>query len=138
MKECIDCGERKPLDSYYKRSGNRDGLDNRCKPCEKARNKAWTSANPDKVRTAGKRYVLRAKYGITVEQYDELLAAQGGLCACCGSDSPRGRGTYFPVDHDHDTGEVRGLLCTPCNVGIGALGDTEEGVLRALEYLRRT
>jgi hypothetical protein len=137
MKTCVECLEPKAIESFYKRSANKDGLDNRCIPCEKARNKAWTDANPEKVSSAGKRYRLRIKYGLTLEQYESLLAAQGGGCACCKAITPRGRGTYFVVDHDHETGQIRGLLCNPCNLGIGALGDTIEGVERAARYLRR-
>lgn len=55
---------------------------------------------------------LRSRYGITTEQYDEMLAEQAGVCAICGN-PPKKRRLY--VDHDHDTGRVRGLLCAHCN-----------------------
>jgi ribosomal protein L24E len=61
-----------------------------------------------------RRQSLRRRYGLTIEQFDEMLAEQGGVCAICGTDTPLGRGT-FHVDHDHQTGQVRGLLCHPCN-----------------------
>jgi hypothetical protein len=59
---------------------------------------------------------------------------KGGRCAICGTDSPRGNGS-FPVDHDHRTGRVRGLLCHPCNTGIGLLGDSSNQLLAAVAYL---
>lgn len=79
---------------------------------------------------------LRKKYGLTPEEYERLLAAQGGGCACCGAKSNRSGRRLF-VDHDHATGAVRGLLCNPCNAGIGHLGDGILGVRRALDYLER-
>lgn len=71
------------------------------------------------------------KYNITRAQYDDMLAQQGGRCASCPRTEPGGRGAYFHVDHDHQTGKVRGLLCFGCNT---ALRDT--AIMRGLlEYL---
>ena len=75
------------------------------------------------------------KYGITTEQYEELLAAQDYCCALCGSDDPK-TSYGFAVDHCHATGRLRGLLCFSCNKALGMLGDTEESLERALRYLR--
>jgi hypothetical protein len=71
-------------------------------------------------------------YGIPLERYESLLASQHGGCACCGEADG---GEHLHVDHDHETGEIRGLLCRNCNTAIGMLGDTPEGVERALTYL---
>lgn len=75
---------------------------------------------------------LRYNYGLTSEQYAAMFASQGGLCAVC-----RGRGGKkgLVVDHCHETGVVRGLLCHRCNVGIGALGDAPAALRRAVKYL---
>jgi hypothetical protein len=80
---------------------------------------------------------LKKNFGITPEQYDEMLAAQGGVCASCSTDKPGGPYGIFAVDHDHSTGKVRGLLCKNCNLAIGMLGDSAEGVRKALAYLTR-
>lgn len=77
-----------------------------------------------------------SKYGISAAEYDAMLAAQGGLCACCGVSENRNGKRLF-VDHSHLTGEIRGLLCHACNAGVGLLGDNIEGVKRALAYLER-
>lgn len=90
---------------------------------------------------------LKAKFGLTSAQYDEMLAAQGGHCAICPSTEPGGRwGTFFPVDHDHSCcpgpkscGEcIRGLVCSPCNVGLGAFGDDPDRLMAAVAYLLST
>jgi len=75
---------------------------------------------------------LRSRYGITVAQYAEMLAAQGGGCALCGGTSAR----RLHVDHDPATGGVRGLLCHNCNTGVGQLGDDPSRCEAAALYLR--
>jgi hypothetical protein len=82
---------------------------------------------------------LRRKYGITADDYDQLLAAQGGGCALCGikpEDLTTGRyRTFLHVDHCHDTGQVRGLLCPDHNLLLGRFGDSVEMFKRIVEYL---
>lgn len=78
-------------------------------------------------------YRLMMKYSLTPDALDAMIAAQDGRCACCGDVLEVGRGTH--VDHDHVTGEVRGVLCHGCNTSIGKLGDTVDGVARAVAYL---
>src|SRR5436305_14191310 len=67
---------------------------------------------------------LKRKFGLTLEQYDELLASQSGGCAICG-DAPEA-GTSLHIDHDHETGAVRGLLCVRCNNALGQLKEDSE------------
>lgn len=78
---------------------------------------------------------LTTKYGITPENYEAKLAAQAGACAICSDGPGKGR-RYFCVDHNHETGEVRGLLCHKCNAALGLLGDSAPIVARALDYLK--
>lgn len=95
-----------------------------------AKNRAFRKKNPDKVRM----YNRKAAYGITQADYDAMVVAQGGRCKIC-KGTPRGK-PFLLVDHDHDTGAIRGLLCQPCNVGIGHLGDDPQRLRAAAEYLR--
>lgn len=79
---------------------------------------------------------LRQKYGLTPEEYDELLARQGGRCAICRTeDGGDSRGYPFHVDHDHLSGANRALLCGRCNKGIGLLGDDPMLILAAAVYV---
>lgn len=75
-----------------------------------------------------------AAYGMTVDDYDRLLADQGGGCAICGGEAGGRWGRFF-VDHDHSTGAVRGLLCLRCNRAIGLLNDDPEVAERLARYL---
>lgn len=137
MKSCKKCGENKPLEGFYPHPQTKDGRRSTCKTCENVQARAWHAANPDRRKIIKRRYWLKIHYGITPEQYDEILAAQDGRCACCETRTPGGTGG-FAVDHCHTTGKIRGLLCSNCNAGIGKLGDGVEGVARALAYLQRS
>lgn len=104
----------------------------------------WRANNPDKC----KEYTSRRnkeeqrekawlrRYGITREWYDRTLEEQGGCCAIClTSEIGRKGHTHFHVDHDHDTGQVRGLLCDLCNRGLGYFKDNENLLTKAADYL---
>lgn len=86
-----------------------------------------------------KQIARRSRYGITPERYAEMLKQQNGVCAICAS-SPRPGGvrsaSRLHVDHDHETGVVRRLLCNSCNQGLGYFGDNIETLTLALEYLK--
>jgi hypothetical protein len=103
--------------------------------------KRWRERNPDLVRRKDREHYLRKAYDMSIDDYERLLRAQGGRCAVCGTQDPvlpRGSsssGLTFAIDHDHQTGQIRGLLCTPCNLGIGNLGDDPERLRRAAAYL---
>jgi hypothetical protein len=101
--------------------------------------RARTKANPEKFRTYFRNYHIKKAYGITAEQYEALLQGQGGACAICGR-LPNGTNHVeqsLVIDHCHDTGKVRGLLCNNCNSGMGIIGDSVEHLEAAIEYLKR-
>ena len=146
LKHCRRCGTDKPRSEFHKDSGAKEGLCAYCKECNKAKSRAWTKANPERVREhsrkraeAGKfrEYLLKYKYGLTMEQYDALFAAQGGVCAICGRPEAGREGhKNLAVDHCHTSNAVRGLLCHSCNRALGLLQDSAEVLEKALAYLR--
>ena len=84
--------------------------------------------------------VLKHKYGITLEDYERMLEEQGGVCDICGTDKPgqNQESSYsFHVDHDHETGAVRGLLCDRCNRGMGYFNDSSSILEKAVLYLKK-
>ena len=119
VKKCNTCGEEKPYSDYYKYARNKDGFMHICKVCHSEK---------------GKDLHLLRKFGITRDEYNDLYNEQNGSCACCGKHQVELNVT-MAVDHCHETGRVRGLLCGPCNRGIGMLGDNIEGLRKALKYL---
>lgn len=131
-RRCVDCREVKPVSEFTVAV---NGLPmSVCKPCQAARVRARREANPEVVARITLKAFLRRKYDMPIEEWDRRLADQGGCCAICRQPPPQG--IRLTVDHDHDTGAVRGLLCGACNTGIGRLGDDAERVAAAAEYLR--
>ncbi len=94
-------------------------------PAVNAKGRAWKKANPERMRV----YYLR-KYGLTHETYAALLAKQGGKCAICRLEMARPC-----IDHNHETGATRALLCVACNAGLGNFMDAPANLLAAVDYL---
>lgn len=92
----------------------------------------WRAKNPEKVAEMRFRERLRV-YGLTPETYQALLDSQGNACAIC----ERGFGSTPHIDHCHETGKVRGVLCVDCNTSLGKLGDTVESIRKVLRYLEK-
>ena len=92
-------------------------------------------SDPEQRAEHQRRMKYKRVYGITIEDYDRMLEEQGGRCAICRTDTPGGSGARFAVDHNHETGEVRGLLCNNCNRGLGHLQDSVLILEQAIRYL---
>lgn len=86
-------------------------------------------------RPAQRGRALKWRYGVTEEDFEALLKRQGGKCASCGDPEDPEATRRFHVDHDHATGEVRGILCHGCNVALGLLKDDRDRILRLADYL---
>lgn len=133
-KLCPECGSEKPIDDFGLDRYKPDGRRGYCKPCEVVRGRAYAVRNPERVRRNARASRLRTKYGLTPEDFDALLAAQGHRCAICSADEAAVSGRWV-VDHCHKTGRVRGILCNRCNRGIGRLGDDPFRIRVAAAYL---
>jgi hypothetical protein len=139
-RQCKECLEEKHPSKFGKYVGSNGKYYKswRCKQCQLAKNKRWQKANPDRVSFSHRSMHLRREYGITRREYDELLKAQNGVCAICKKPETRkshGKNDPLSVDHNHDTGVVRGLLCGNCNRMIGLAFDDPETLRLAAEYL---
>jgi len=97
--------------------------------------RARRSAVPDRVRASYRRWQLKRVYGLSIEQFNQMLSSQGGVCKICKSSDPR-TGRDWHVDHDHRTGVVRGILCARCNLLLGRAQDRADRLEAAIEYLR--
>ena len=134
MKECKECGVEKSLEEFNKKKTSKDGKNYICKICEAIKSKEYRD-NPDNRLTERDRD-LKKKYGITLYTYTTMLESQGGVCDICGK-SVIENGKALAVDHNHNTGAVRGLLCNTCNSGIGLLQDNTEILQLAINYLNK-
>lgn len=139
-KACTDCGEVKSLDNFYRNASCKDGHIGTCKACKARQQRVRRAARaPDTqryIKEAARRREnhLKSTYGITEEEYSRMYTEQGGVCAICKQPEPIS-GRSLCVDHSHTTGDVRGLLCSNCNRGIGLLQDSVELVRNAYHYL---
>ncbi len=95
-------------------------------------NKAWNAANPGRARKTQRACLLKKKYGLTIEDYGRILKAQGGRCRICRRKPGK---KMLAVDHNHQTGEVRALLCSKCNTGLGQFNEDLSLLLKAASYL---
>lgn len=121
-KHCKGCDQHKPEDGWSPSLWSGERKSNQlCRVCKAIANRAWKYKN---------------RYGITFEDYDRMLREQGGHCALCPWEPTAKK--RLMVDHCHETGAVRGLLCPYCNSSLGAFGPGDEaGLLRALAYVRQ-
>ncbi len=94
--------------------------------------KEWTKNNPRKATES----VIKAKYGITLDEYEAKLASQDNKCALCGKFEVI-KGRRLAIDHSHETGQIRDLLCSLCNKGLGLFQEDPTILLKAVEYLRK-
>jgi hypothetical protein len=124
LKVCKGCNESLPIDVFVKDRRNKDGRGSRCKPCVNAA----AVYNPDRQR----KYKLKHFYGITPDKYNEMYVEQEGACEICLK-----KFSKLHVDHCHDSGKVRGLLCHNCNVALGHLGDNLSILQNAISYLAK-
>lgn len=135
-KFCPSCRETKSLEDFPKSPQHASGYYSYCKPCKARKmreaNSRYREANPEKNRQNNKRAFLKKKYGISLEDYEELLQSQGGKCAICGVEPDP---LALAVDHCHESLEIRGLLCASCNWGVGHFRDDIELLYAAAFYL---
>ena len=121
----------KSLDEFHNKKTARDGKQSHCKACGIAAATAWNRAHPEIHRERSGRGHHLAKHGFTEKEWDDLLDEIDHKCQLCGKELVK---PY--ADHNHETGLVRGVLCTHCNRGLGAFYDSEELLLKAIEFLR--
>ena len=133
-KKCTKCKKNKDLSSFCKSSKAKDGHNWECRECQSKRAEKYIARSEIK-RHRVKMYLAK-RYGMTPKDYDLLLRDQQGCCAMCG-EHWTGFSKRLHVDHNHKTGEIRGLLCLGCNIGLGFV-EKSGFVDLAKEYLRKT
>lgn len=122
MKVCTVCSIEKPLTEYY---SNSKWKQSKCKPCHIKQSNSVAKKNH-----------LRRKYNISLEEYNAKLEKQHYCCALCGKTQEEEKSALC-VDHNHETGQIRDLLCRVCNRALGLFKDDPQLLIRAAEYLER-
>lgn len=133
---CSKCRERKSPDQFYPSQKSADGIHTMCAECCKSSAKVSAAKYPEKRRADRRKFQL-AQYGLTPIEFDRMFAEQNGDCGICRKKLELEAGKCT-VDHRHEDGSVRGLLCHQCNLGIGLFRDDPALMREAAAYLERT
>lgn len=140
MKYCGRCKRWLNESCFAKDKSKKDGLQERCTEC---RHQHWITHGkqarkklPKEIKQKWHRNAVIRKYGITVDEFYEMLQKQNNKCAICGSTN---WGHVSPsIDHDHKTGKVRGLLCNRCNTVLGLVQDDPNILQNTINYLKES
>lgn len=147
-KPCRGCGAVKPLADFRKSQSTRSGRGARCRRCTSRQSVDYARRNAEKRRVYSRAYHaqnpervlkwnLRKYRGMAIETYKAMLDSQGGACAICTKPFGGAKLSRPHVDHCHQSGVVRGLLCGRCNSMLGFAGDAPSVLASAAGYLRR-
>lgn len=161
-KKCTKCKIEKELTEYHKHKNGKNGLRATCKVCNKIEHQLWVDNNRDKTRANSAKFAkvnrdkcnaklkryrkkypekeksrrLKKRYGITLDDYNDMLKNQNECCDICKKHKTTWK-IPLNVDHCHTTGKVRGLLCGQCNRGIGIFEDNPDFLENAKKYLEK-
>lgn len=138
MKTCTKCKETKDLSAFRDHKAYRDGKVSWCISCQHLKTKEWNILNKSKKQAYDSQWKMASKYGINNEVYSKMLSNQNGLCKICNCTPDKAPKGKLYVDHCHETGKVRGLLCDHCNNVLGRAKDSIETLTNAIKYLRET
>jgi hypothetical protein len=137
-KRCSKCRKRKPIKDFSRDKSRPEGHQRFCKPCN--------TENVRRIRSTPEgrahhdflvwRKDLEKLYGLSPNEYYALVAKQNGCCAICGRPPIGRKHENLDVDHCHNTLKVRGLLCNPCNQGLGSFHDNVDILQKAIDYLK--
>ena len=135
-KSCRACGKHLPLTAFWRNSAKKDGHFDECRKCRNRMAAQVRVEDPTRMR----RYHLQKRYGLSEEEFDRLFEVCKGRCQICRRREDElplldGKPQRLHVDHNHRTGEIRGLLCIDCNLGLGRFHDSFELLSNAMDYV---
>lgn len=134
VKYCGCCEKTVSVNLFAKNKIKKDGLQERCTPCRSKHHQKVKHLRAKPTPEQKRKYLMKS-YGLTKDQFDDMLTKQNNSCAICGTTD---LGKPSPsIDHCHTTGKVRGLLCNNCNRGLGLLKDSKEIIENAIKYLKQ-
>jgi hypothetical protein len=134
-KLCTKCKEDKPLEAFLKDKACKYGRKGYCKECSNALNRQYYKDHYPSMKPVRKYYELKKRYGISKEEYENLLNLQNDRCAICDKHKSNSTHGTLYLDHCHNTNKTRALLCDKCNTGLGHFQDNSELLMKAIKYL---
>jgi len=140
FKVCASCEIKKSVDKFKFRKDSSDGYRSHCSEClSKTASNKWKEDKKFQQRgkERSRKYSLKTKYGLTLEEFNGMCKAVNYSCEICGTHINELSHDTLYVDHCHTTGKIRGLLCNTCNSGISMLQDDETIMLKAIDYINK-
>lgn len=142
QRRCKVCGRKKSLDEFlpgaWEPINKNSAVETRtCLECLTAIEAMVLPEEINEKQLKTKSLNLMRSYGINLKEYERLYARQNGLCAICHEPEKGKTRLFLAVDHSHDTGQVRGLLCSRCNTALGLFNDSITNLMAAVWYLRK-
>lgn len=145
-KKCSKCGVEKPMEEFYWRKTKKGSIIRHgiCIECKIATQRAYAEEHSEKIKVKQKEFYeknkkhqfsrfIQRRYGMTLGNYNELILQQGGLCPICDVTlTPEARPS---IDHCHETGNVRNILCADCNLGLGQFRENPKALIKAALYV---
>lgn len=139
MKFCTKCRLEKPLNEFaFEARNTGTGRTSSCRKCISVNTRAWyqTKKNDLKYKNNRKDRCLKYSFGISLEQYNKKLEKQNSVCAIC--EKPElARNKSLSTDHNHDTKQIRDLLCSKCNKALGQVNESPLILQKMIDYLHR-
>jgi hypothetical protein len=156
-KYCSGCNTTKNLKEFGVDNSEKDGHRFQCKICRNAKQRIYSKNNIELIKErnskksesrklyyksakgieSSRRAHLKRMFGMTLEEYNEKLFSQEGVCEICKKFKVHSNHNFLAVDHCHNTNKIRGLLCYACNSGLGHFADNEEILNNAIKYLNK-
>lgn len=133
-KSCSRCKMIKPYEDFSTHPRYKSGRQSNCRKCSNENNRIWGAANRDKKRLSELKFRVKS-FGLTLEELNDRIVKQDNKCAICKNSQPDGK--MLAIDHDHITGQVRDLLCSFCNTGLGLFRDNEAYLKKAAKYIKK-
>lgn len=140
MRQCTKCLKFLAENHFTKRVDVADKLRSHCRDCCNQDNlKRYHDSDKERHAKSAYKYNLKVNYDLTVEDYNKLFLSQDGKCAICEVDLSNRflniEATPSVIDHSHETGKVRSILCSGCNIGLGSFNDSLFKLSKACRYI---
>lgn len=138
-KTCNNCSKTKPVSEFYEKPRKADyseslaGYSSQCKDCDKSARQLYVVDNKDQCKKSDRAYYLKNNYNLSIDDYNQLFNSQDGKCKTCETHQSE-LNRPLCVDHNHDTGKVRGLLCNNCNRAFGLLKENVKTLTNLITY----
>lgn len=139
-KVCSVCKRRLPFSSYHNSSKSKDGKGYRCLSCDEEARKRYINTNKERVQVLSRSKNIKSRFNLEEDRLREIMDNQKGCCVICNNsliDPNKNSTKQYGIDHNHDTGEVRGLLCMHCNAMLGQAMDSPRILLAGYNYLMK-